>query len=87
MLVSKDVTVKLGKKRLLNKISFTLGKGEIVLLAGENGAGKTTLIKAIMGIQEGRKGKVCLYGKELKGQYQKIACMSEEVYGYDYFTM
>lgn len=87
MLASKDVTVQLGKKRILNKISFTLGKGEIVLLAGENGAGKTTLIKAIMGIQEGRRGTVCLYDKELKGQYQKIACVSEDVYGYDYLTI
>lgn len=87
MLVSKNLTVQLGKKQLLDNISFTLGNGEVVLLAGENGAGKTTLIKAVMGIQEGRRGAVSLYGKGLERQYHRIACMSEELYGFPCFTV
>ena len=35
---------------VLHRISFTLGRGEIVGLLGPNGAGKSTTIKIIAGI-------------------------------------
>lgn len=45
-----DLTVSYSGQKILNKISVTLGKGEILGIVGESGSGKTTLIKAIMDI-------------------------------------
>ena len=48
--------------RALDKVDFTLRKGEIHALMGENGAGKSTLIKVLTGVYEKDGGKICLDG-------------------------
>ena len=44
--------------RALNKVDFTLRKGEIHALMGENGAGKSTLIKVLTGVYEKDAGSI-----------------------------
>lgn len=46
----------------LNKIDFTINKGEVVGLIGSNGAGKSTLLKVVAGVMKPTKGKVNAYG-------------------------
>jgi branched-chain amino acid transport system ATP-binding protein len=46
----ENLSTGYGKKQVLEKISFEINEGEIVLLAGSNGSGKSTLLKAIYGI-------------------------------------
>ena len=53
---------------VLREISFGLGAGEILLIAGENGAGKTTLMRSIAGLIAPSSGSVRLEGEELAGQ-------------------
>ncbi|MDR1626923.1 MAG: sugar ABC transporter ATP-binding protein [Spirochaetia bacterium] len=48
--------------RALNKVSFTLRRGEIHSLCGENGAGKSTLIKILTGAEARDGGDVFLDG-------------------------
>jgi ABC-2 type transport system ATP-binding protein len=50
---------------VLHRLSFDLGKGEIVGLLGPNGAGKTTTIKIVAGIQTPRSGTVSVLGLQL----------------------
>ena len=47
MLTCKNVTVTYGKKNLIEDISFTVKKGELVVIIGKNGSGKTTLLRAL----------------------------------------
>ena len=42
----------------VNKISFSLDKGETIGLVGETGAGKTTTAMAILGLLPSRTGRV-----------------------------
>ena len=48
--------------KALNKVDFTLRKGEIHALMGENGAGKSTLIKVLTGVHEKDGGSIWVEG-------------------------
>ncbi len=50
--------------RALNKVDFTLRRGEIHALMGENGAGKSTLIKVLTGVHEKDEGSIWVEGVE-----------------------
>ncbi|HEV8077318.1 MAG TPA: heme ABC transporter ATP-binding protein [Marinobacter sp.] len=47
LLLVDQVCLNLGQKSLLDHISFTLERGEILAIIGPNGAGKTSLLRAI----------------------------------------
>ena len=67
-----------GKKKALDKVSFTVNDGEIFAFIGHNGAGKTTLIKSIAGILEFNEGDILINGKSIKKD--PIACKKEIAY-------
>jgi len=48
---AEKLTVKSGKRMLLDAVSFDVRPGEAISLIGPNGAGKTTLIRAMIGTQ------------------------------------
>ena len=50
--------------RALDKVDFTLRRGEIHALMGENGAGKSTLIKVLTGVHEKDGGTIQVEGTE-----------------------
>lgn len=57
-----------GKAHILQDLSFSVGRGEVVALLGRNGAGKSTTMKSIIQIVRPRSGSVTLAGRELVGQ-------------------
>ena len=48
----------------LDRVDFTLRKGEIHALMGENGAGKSTLIKVLTGVYSKDAGEIRVEGVE-----------------------
>ena len=59
----KNVEKKFGDKKVLNNISLTMKKGELLGLLGPSGAGKTTLIKIVTG-QLSYEGDSKVFGVE-----------------------
>lgn len=47
-----NLSVKKGGRQILNDISFSLKKGDILVLMGPNGSGKSTLARAIIGLDK-----------------------------------
>lgn len=70
---------------VLSDINLTIRRGEVVALVGASGSGKSTLFKLLIGFHQADKGKVCLYGKDLKDwQIQKarreMAYVAQDTY-------
>ncbi|OPH60365.1 multidrug ABC transporter ATP-binding protein [Paenibacillus ferrarius] len=62
-----------GRKRVLDEVSFTAGKGQITCLIGINGVGKSTIMKAIMGLTPIQGGQIRIDGHPLdKKAYEKV---------------
>lgn len=58
----RGVTQRRGDQQTLSGVSFEVGAGEIVAIAGGSGAGKTSLLEAIVGLQPITDGSVRLAG-------------------------
>ena len=56
------------RSHVVQNISFTVGRGEIVTLMGRNGAGKTTTLRTLMGLLVRRSGTVVFDGQALHDQ-------------------
>ncbi|MBA3838192.1 MAG: multidrug ABC transporter ATP-binding protein, partial [Zymomonas sp.] len=54
----------------LDRVTLTIGKGEIFALLGPNGAGKTTLISIICGIVKASGGSVRVAGYDINHDYR-----------------
>lgn len=54
-----------GAEPVLEDISLTVARGDILGLIGPNGSGKTTLLKVILGLLEPQRGTIRLFGQEL----------------------
>ena len=65
MLRLTDVSYTYGSYLALNQVSFDVGVGELVVLAGRNGAGKTTLLRCIAGWNQITHGQVALLGASI----------------------
>lgn len=58
----EDVSVALGARRVLDRVSFSIEAGGFCGLIGSNGAGKTTLLRVILGLVAPSGGRVEVAG-------------------------
>ncbi len=65
LLEANDLSVRLGKKTILDRINFNLQTGELVALIGPNGSGKTTMLKTLSGLLLPERGKIVFFGTPL----------------------
>lgn len=80
MIELKDVTKNIGRKKMLDSVSFTAHKGEITCLIGLNGAGKTTILNAIMALTPIDSGQILINGEPMtKGTYEKISYIPDAI--------
>jgi ABC-type multidrug transport system fused ATPase/permease subunit len=61
-----NVSLFLGEKTVLNRVSLTFEKGKKYLVTGESGAGKSTLLHVISGLYDGYQGELTIGGCDLK---------------------
>lgn len=74
-------------KPILEDVSITLRKGELVCLLGVSGGGKTTLFNIISGLVQPDEGRVFLNGEDVTGQPGRISYMLQKDLLLPYRTM
>lgn len=65
LLEVSDLSISYGDIEAVHGISFHVEKGELVSIIGANGAGKTTTLRALMGLQDVKSGKIMFDGTDI----------------------
>ncbi|WP_411955930.1 ABC transporter ATP-binding protein [Clostridium estertheticum] len=67
----KNVTKKIGKKVIIDDLTFDVRSGEVFGFLGPNGAGKTTTIKMLLGLMSITKGEMFIDGFNVEKDFEK----------------
>jgi ABC-2 type transport system ATP-binding protein len=67
----KNVTKKIGKKVIIDNLTFDVRSGEVFGFLGPNGAGKTTTIKMLLGLMSITKGEMFIDGVDVEKDFEK----------------
>jgi len=60
------ITKYYGATRALHNVTLSVAAGEVVGLVGDNGSGKSTLLKIVTGYHAPSRGRIRLFGEDVK---------------------
>ena len=63
----EDLALGYGTNLILDKVGFSIPKGEIVTILGGSGCGKSTLLKGLIGLLRPVRGRIRIAGREIYG--------------------
>jgi polyether ionophore transport system ATP-binding protein len=66
------LTKRYGKKTVLDNLTLTVTKGEVLGYLGPNGAGKTTTIRLLLGLIKPSSGSAMIFDKDISSQSADI---------------
>lgn len=76
----ENLTKSYNKKNVvLNNLSFSLEKGEVVVVIGPSGCGKSTFLRCLNKLEEIDSGKIILNGKEISSENNKVNEIREKI--------
>jgi ABC-2 type transport system ATP-binding protein len=58
----EELTVRYGKRQVLDRVSLAVPEGSVYVLVGRNGAGKSSLVRCLLGEQRPDSGRALLLG-------------------------
>lgn len=67
MITIARISLTLGMQRVLSDVSFTVQRGETVVILGGSGSGKTTLLRLMLGLYKPGDGSIRIAGEEITG--------------------
>ena len=86
----RNVTKKIGKKTIIEQLSFAVPRGEVFGFLGPNGAGKTTTIRMIVGLMSITSGEIIINGENVEKSFEKaiqhVGAIVENPEMYKYLT-
>ena len=65
VIIARDLTCRFGDFTAVDRVNFTIERGEIFGFVGSNGCGKTTTMKMLTGLLPPSEGEALLFGKPL----------------------
>ena len=67
----RNLVRKFGARTVLNGVTFTVEKGDTLIIMGGSGCGKSTLLRHIIGSMKPTSGSIKIFGKETTSMPQK----------------
>jgi ABC-2 type transport system ATP-binding protein len=71
-ILAEDLTKRFGALTVVDGVSFSVARGEIVGFLGPNGAGKTTTLAMLLGLLRPTRGRVSVLGLPMPQERQRI---------------
>jgi phospholipid/cholesterol/gamma-HCH transport system ATP-binding protein len=72
----RDLVARYGEDTILDRVSFDVCRGEILVIVGGSGCGKSTLLKHLIGLYQPHSGQVVIDGSDIttcnEETFQKI---------------
>ena len=66
VIVAKQLTCRFGDFTAVDRVSFTIRRGEIFGFVGSNGSGKTTTMKMLTGLLPASEGEALIFGQAMR---------------------
>ena len=71
MLEAHQLECTRGERRLFSNLSFRLGRGQLLRVAGANGSGKTSLLRIMCGLLAPSAGELRWQGKSIRAEREE----------------
>jgi ribosome-dependent ATPase len=66
VIIARDLTCRFGDFTAVDRVNFTIRRGEIFGFVGSNGSGKTTTMKMLTGLLPPSEGEALIFGEALE---------------------
>jgi polar amino acid transport system ATP-binding protein len=76
---AKNISKRFGELIALDKVSFEVEKGEVVVIIGPSGSGKSTLLRCLNGLEKVDSGEIIIDGIKLDKDKKSIHKVREEI--------
>jgi glutamate transport system ATP-binding protein len=75
----RSIRKSFGENVVLDGIDLTIGRGEVVVIAGPSGSGKSTMLRCINGLEAVDEGEVRFDGRSVSGAGKSLARLRAEI--------
>ena len=79
LLEIRNIVKRFGDKTVLNGVSTTVKKGEVVVVVGPSGCGKSTILRCINALEEIQGGEILLDGEKIVAGGKNLARQRQKV--------
>ena len=73
------ITKKYGESTILEDVSLTVHKGEVVVIVGASGCGKSTLLRCINALEPIQEGRISLNGELIEHGSRKLTRLRQKI--------
>jgi glutamate transport system ATP-binding protein len=75
----RSIRKSFGENVVLDEIDLSIGRGEVVVIAGPSGSGKSTMLRCINGLETVDEGEVRFDGRSVGGAGKALAKLRSEI--------
>ena len=75
----RSVRKSFGENVVLDGIDLSIGRGEVIVIAGPSGSGKSTMLRCINGLESVDEGEVRFDGRPVSGAGKALAKLRSEI--------
>ena len=79
LLTIEHLTKQYGENVILDDVSLTVHKGEVIVVIGSSGCGKSTLLRCINALESIQGGEICLRGDKIEQEGKNITALRQKI--------